>query len=95
MNAPFVGVLLSGSIFAMTAMIVSAVDIVRKAALVCSSLLLGLSVVEASMYFATRSQTIITETVPREWRQDAMSIGPLPLPTSAAQFKELLKYIKR
>src|SRR5215469_14495796 len=90
MSAPFVAILLSGSVCSIVITILSSADSVRKTALACSIMLLGLSVIEACLYFATRSQVIITETIPRYWRQDAMSIGPLPLPGTATEFREFL-----
>src|SRR5215471_10646219 len=90
MGAPFVMILLSGIICAMAIIVISGVDVVGKIALACSSVLLGLSVIETCLYWGTRSQTIITKTVPDDWRQDAMSIGPLPLPDTTTEFKEFL-----
>ena len=53
-------------------------------------MLLGLAVVETCLYYTTRSQIIITKTIPEDWRQDAMDLGPVPLPNSATEFEEFL-----
>jgi hypothetical protein len=90
MGASFVTILLSGIICAMAIVVISDEDVVGKIALACTSVLLGLSVIEICLYRATRSQTIITKTVPDGWRQDAMTIGPLPLPNTTTEFEEFL-----
>ena len=90
MGAVVVAILLRGVMCAMAIRVTSRGDLVAKVALACSSLLLGLCVIETSLYWATRSQTIITKTVPEDWRQDVMSIGPLPLPNTTIDFEEFL-----
>ena len=89
MGAPFV-MIVSGIICAVAIIVISGIDVVGKIALACGSVLLGLSIIETCLYWATRSQTIITKTVPDDWRQDAMSIGPLPLPNTTTDFEEFL-----
>lgn len=62
----------------------------RKGALLCASVFLCLATLETALYYASRSQFIITRTSPEEWRMTAMGFADFPLPDSSTDFREFL-----
>jgi hypothetical protein len=49
-----------------------------------------MAVVETYMYYANRSQIIITRTIPVEWRRDETGMGSQPVPNTTINFEESL-----
>jgi hypothetical protein len=90
MEAPFIVFLLLGGSWAVAIALLFRGQYLRDAALLCASVLLSLVAVEACMYFATKSQIIVTKTAPTVWRQKTASLGSLPIPNAATEFKEFL-----
>jgi hypothetical protein len=81
---------LLGSVWTVAIALLFRGEYLRNGMLLCGSILLSLTVVEACMYFATKSQIIIAQTAPTVWRQKDGSIGNLPIPNTATEFKEFL-----
>ncbi|MGA6973726.1 MAG: hypothetical protein WBY93_19010 [Candidatus Binatus sp.] len=90
MEAPFIAFLLVASIWAVAITLLARSEFLRNGALLCSSVLLSLTGVETCAYYVAKSQIIVTKTTPEEWRQTATSIGALPVPNTATEFKEFL-----
>jgi len=91
-EAPFVVFFLVASAWAIIIAVLSGPEAVRNGALICSSVLFSLAVVETYTYYANRSQIIITRTIPVEWRQNQtdLDIGSRPLPNTTITFEEAL-----
>jgi hypothetical protein len=90
MDAPFVPFFLLASAWAITIAVVSRAESFRNGAVLCGSILFSLAVVEACLYYATKSQVIITRTTTEAGRRNAMGLGSLPTPNTATEFKEFL-----
>jgi hypothetical protein len=90
MEAPFVVFFLVASAWAMAIAALSRRVPLRNGALLCSSVLFCLAVVEICVYCVSKSQIIVTRTSPQAWRRDAMGLGPLPVPNTAIEFTEFL-----
>jgi hypothetical protein len=65
-------------------------EALRNAALLCSSVMFGLALVEASTYYIARSEIIVTKTIPEERRLRSIGFGSMPSPNTATEFKEYL-----
>ncbi|MGC1679504.1 MAG: hypothetical protein WA740_18370, partial [Candidatus Binataceae bacterium] len=78
------------SAWAITIALLSRPEVVRNGALLCGSALFSMAVVEICMYYANRSQIIITTTIPIEWRRNETEIGSSPVPNTTIVFKESL-----
>jgi hypothetical protein len=89
-EAPFIVFLLVAGTWAVAIALVARSEFLRNGALLCSSVLLSLTGVETCAYYVAKSQIIVTETIPEEWRQASTSIGALPVPNTATEFKEFL-----
>src|ERR1700675_2153997 len=83
-EAPFVVFFLVASAWAITIAVLSRPEAVRNGALICGSVLFSMGLVETYMYYANRSQIIITRTQPVEWRrsQADIDIGSRPVPNT-------------
>jgi hypothetical protein len=91
MDAPYIAFFLVASTWAFAVAALSRPEYLRSGGLLCSSALFSLAVVEACVYYATKSQMIITRTSPAVWRRpNALDIGSLPLPNTATEFSEYL-----
>lgn len=90
MEAPFIVFLLVAGTWAVTIALLARSEFLRNGALLCSSVLLSLTGVETCAYYVAKSQIIVTKTIPEEWRQASTSIGALPVPKTATEFKEFL-----
>jgi hypothetical protein len=91
-EAPFVVYFLVASAWAITVAVLSRPEAVRNGALICGSVLFSMGLVETYMYYANRSQIIITRTEPIEWRrnQTDIDIGSRPVPNTTITFEEAL-----
>src|SRR5580658_3624624 len=67
MDAPFVAFFLLASVWAIAIAALSRPEALRKCALLCSSLLFCLAVIETCLYHISKSQIIITRTTPQAW----------------------------
>src|SRR5260370_18687406 len=65
-EAPFIVFFLVACAWTITIALLSSSELLRNGALMCSSVLFSMAVVETSMYYANRSQIIITRTIPVE-----------------------------
>src|SRR5260370_37178744 len=90
MDAPFVVFFLVASAWTITIALLSGSELLRNGALMCSSVLFSMAVVETCMFYANRSQIIITKTIPVEWRGAETDIGSLPGPNTTTAFQEFL-----
>src|SRR5277367_1871828 len=90
MEAPFIVFLLVAGAWAVAIALLARSEFLRNGALLSSSVLLSLAGVETCAYYVAKSQIIVTKTVPEEWRQASTSIGALPVPNTATEFKEFL-----
>jgi hypothetical protein len=89
-DAPFVALFLVASAWAFAIALLSRREALRRRALLCSSVLLSLAVLETCMYYVSKSQIIITRTNPEAWRRNAVDVGSMPVPNTATEFKEFL-----
>jgi hypothetical protein len=91
-EAPFVVYFLVASAWAITIAVLSRREVLRSGALICSSVLFSMAVVETYTYYANRSQIIITRTKPVEWRRNQadIGIGSRPVPNTTITFEEAL-----
>lgn len=89
-EAPFIVYFLVASAWAITITLLSSPEALRNGALVCGSVLLSMALVETYMYYANRSQIIITRTIPVEWRRDETGMGSQPVPNTTITFEESL-----
>ena len=89
-EAPFIVFFLVACAWAITIALLSSSELLRNGALICSSVLFSMAVVETCMYYANRSQIIITKTIPVEWRGNETDIGSLPGPNTTTAFEEFL-----
>ena len=91
MDAPFIAFFLVANAWAIAIAVLARNESLRNGAILCSSVLIGLAVVETCLYYVTKSQVIITQTVPRR-------VAPkcrwawilLPVPNTVTEFKEFL-----
>jgi hypothetical protein len=90
MEAPLVAFLLIASAWGIAITILAHSEFLRKSALLCSSVLFCLAILETSLYYLGKSQIIITKTTPEVWRQNAMGLTSLPMPNTTTEFKEYL-----
>jgi hypothetical protein len=90
MAAPLIVFFLVGSVWAIIIAVLCRRESLRKSALLCGSVLFCLAVVETCVYYATKSQIIITKTTPRNWRRNAMGLADFPVPNMATEFTEFL-----
>ena len=90
MDAPFAAFFLGAIAWAVFIAMPPRSESLRNGALLCGSVLFSLALVEACFYYVTKSQIIITRTVPEAWRLNAMGLGSLPVPNTATEFKEFL-----
>jgi hypothetical protein len=90
MEAPFIVFFLVLSAWTIAIAVLSRSEPLRNGALLCSSVLLSLAVVEACMYYVTKSQIIITGITPEVWLSSARSAGSLPVPDTPLEFREFL-----
>ena len=90
MDAPFIALFFFGSVAALAFTLLSRAKHLRDAGLLGSSVLFCLGILETSAYYTSKPHLVITDTTPRYWREDAASLGPLPLPATATRFKEFL-----
>ena len=90
MEAPLIPffVVASGSAFAIARLMRR--EVLRNCALLCGSVLFSLAVVETGFYYATKSDIVITETLPQTWRRNVAGLDLLPIPNTATEFKEFL-----
>jgi hypothetical protein len=90
MEVPFAVILaaLAVGMFAIAAL--ACFEALRNSALLCVSVLLGLALLETSLYFAGKSQIILTRTVPETWRQNVIGLGSFPTPKTTIEFREFL-----
>ena len=89
-EAPFIVYFLVASVWSITIALLSRPEVLRDGALICGSVFLGMAVVETCMYYANRSQIIITRTIPVEWRRDETDMGSQPVPNTTITFEEAL-----
>src|SRR3984957_12090935 len=89
-EAPFIVYFLVASAGAITIALLSRPEVLRNGALICGSVLFSMALVETYMYYANRSQIIITKTIPVEWRRDEMGMGSQPVPNTTITFEESL-----
>src|ERR1700683_2141885 len=91
-EAPFGVYFLVASAWAITIAVLSRREVLRSGALICSSVLFSMAVVETYTYYANRSQIIITRTKPVEWRRNQadIDIGSRPVPNTTITFEEAL-----
>lgn len=90
MEAPFVVFFLVACAWTITIALLSRSELLRNGALMCGSVLISMAVVETCMYYANRSQIIITKTTPVEWRGNETDLGSLPGPNTTIAFEEFL-----
>ena len=90
MDAPFIAFFLIANAWAIAIAVLARNESLRNGAILCGSVLIGLAVVETCLYYATKSQVVITQTVPREWRRNAVGMDLLPVPNTVTEFKEFL-----
>src|SRR5277367_1258750 len=90
LEAPFIIYFLVAGAWAATIALLSRPEALRNGALIGSSVFFSMALVETYMYFANRSEIIITRTVPIEWRRDETDIGSQPAPNTTATFEEAL-----
>lgn len=90
MEVPFTAGFLIASAWAIVIALLSRHTALRNGATLCGSVLFGLAVVEASLYYVSRSQIIVTKTVPRAWRRNVTGLGALPIANAATEFEEFL-----
>jgi hypothetical protein len=90
MDAPFVAFFLLASVWAIAIAALSRPEALRKCALLCSSLLFCLAVIETCLYHISKSQIIITRTTPQAWLHNARGLGSAPVPNTATKFREYL-----
>jgi hypothetical protein len=89
-EAPFIVYFLVASTWSITIALLSRPEVLRNGALMCGSVFLSMAVVETYMYYANRSQIIITRTIPVEWRRDETGMGSQPVPNTTITFEESL-----
>src|SRR6202040_417565 len=89
-EAPFIVYFLVASAGAITIALPSRPEVLRNGALICGSVFFSMALVETYMYYANRSQIIITRTIPVEWRRDQTSMGSQPVPNTTITFEESL-----
>ena len=89
-EAPFIVFFLVACAWTITIVLLSSSELLRNGALMCSSVLFSMAVVETCMFYANRSQIIITKTIPVEWRGAETDIGSLPGPNTTTAFQEFL-----
>ena len=89
-EAPFIVYFLVASAGATTIALLSRPEVLRNGALICGSVLFSMALVETYMYYANRSQIIITKTIPVEWRRDETGMGSQPVPNTTITFEESL-----
>ncbi len=89
-EAPFIIFFLVATAWATTIAVLSRPEVLRNAALVCGSVLFGITLAETCMYYANRPVIIITRTIPVEWRRDETDIGSRPVPNTTITFEESL-----
>ncbi len=90
MDVPFAAFFLGAIVWAVFIAMAPRSEALRNGALLCGSVLFSLAIVEVCFYYVTKSQIIITRTVPEAWRVNAMGLGSLPVPNTATEFKEFL-----
>ena len=90
MEAPFVVFFLVASAWAIAIAVLSRRESLRTGALLCSSVLFCLAVVETCLYCVSRSQIIVTRARPDSWRRNVMGLGSLPVPNTVTEFTEFL-----
>jgi len=90
MEAPLVAFFLAASAWAVAIAVLSRRELLRNGALLCSSVLFCLAMVETGLYYVSKSQIIVTKTFPEAWRQNAMGLGSLPVPNTSTEFKEFI-----
>lgn len=89
-EAPLVACLLLASVWAIATALLSHSGRLRSGALLCSSLLFSLAMVEGALFYVSKSEIIVTRTVPETWRRGATAVGSLPVPNTATRFEEFL-----
>ena len=67
-EAPFIVYFLVASAWATTIALLSRPEALRNGALIFSSVFFSMALVETYMYYANRSEIIITRTIPVDWR---------------------------
>jgi hypothetical protein len=90
MDAPFAAFFMVASTWAIVISLLARKELLRNVALLCSSVLFGLAVIESGLYYVTKPQVIVTRTAPEEWRRDSIGLGALPVPKTATEFREFL-----
>lgn len=90
MDAPFAAFFLVASVWTMALGLLCCPEALRNLALLCSSILFSLAVVEVRFYYTFKSAIIVTKTYPEEWRRNTASLGSLPVPKTATNFEEFL-----
>ena len=90
MDVPFVVFFLVACAWTTTIALLSHSELLRNGALMCGSVLFSMAVVETCIYYANRSQIIITRTIPIEWRENETDVGSLPGPNTTTAFEEFL-----
>jgi hypothetical protein len=90
MDAPFAAFFLTASVLAIAVAAFTRPETLRKAAVLCGSILFCLAIVESYLYFVTRSQIIITKTDPQAWPSDPMGLGFIFEPNTEIRFREFL-----
>jgi hypothetical protein len=90
MEAPFVVFFLVASAWAIAIAVLARRESARNGALLCGSMFFCLAIVETCLYCVSKSQIIVTQTVPHTWRRNAMGLGSLPVPNTVTEFKEFL-----
>ena len=91
-EAPFVVFFLVASAWAITVAVLSRPEALPNGALVCGSVLFSMGLVETYMYYANRSQIIITRTDTGRMaaKPDGHDIGSQPVPNTTTTFEEAL-----
>lgn len=88
--APFVAYFLAAGAWTIALGFLCRREALRNVALLCSSVLCSLAMVEICFYYASRSEIIITKVTPEGWRRRMTDIGSLPLPNTSIRFREFL-----
>jgi hypothetical protein len=90
LEAPFIVFFLVASTGVIAIAVLSHREYLRNGALLCGSVLFCLAAVETCLYFVSKSQIIVTKTVPQAWRHNTVGLGSLPVPNTVTDFEEFL-----
>ena len=90
MEAPLVACLLLANVWAIATALLSRSLRLRSGALLVGSILFSLATVEGVLFYVSKSEVIVTRTVPEAWRRNAIGVGSLPVPNTTTRFEEFL-----